>query len=135
MLPLLSSSLGGLTHRISCRTEFTPDFDVLADGSAKALVSSSIVLTRDGPATPPRCPGFTLDAQVNPSGPTTLSTSMSVTNAATSSAHATAQISVGGKSSYIAMGVLDSGQTTQKTFVVHVPNGSSVLKVRLLLGG
>ncbi len=135
MIPLLTSSLGGLTHRVSCRTAFTPDFDVLADGTTKALVSSSIVLTRDGPTTPTPCPGFSIDALVNPSGPTTLSTSLSATNASTSSARATAQISVGGKTSFISIGVIDSGKTAQKTFVVHVPKGPSVLKARLLLGG
>ncbi len=135
MIPLLSSSLGGLTHRISCRTEFSPDFDVLDEGGAEALVSSSIVLTRDAPATSPRCPGFTLDATVNPSGPTRLSTALSATNASTSSAHVTAQISVDGRNSYLPIGVLGSGQTIQKTFVVNVPKGSSVLRARLLLGG
>ena len=135
MIPLLSSSLGGLTHRVSCRTEFTPDFDVQAGGDTEAMVSSSIVLTRDSPATPPRCPGFSLDALVNPSGPTRLATSLSATNASTSSAHVTAQISVDGRYSYLPIGVLASGQTIQKTFVVNVPKGSSVLRARLLLGG
>ncbi len=135
MLPLLSSSLGGLTHRVSCRTEYTPDFDVLAGEGAKALVSSSIVLTRDSPATPPRCPGFSIDALVNPSGPTRLSTALSAKNASTSSAHVTAQISVDGRNSYLPIGVIASGQTIQKTFVVHVPKGSSILRARLLLGG
>ena len=135
MIVLLSSSLSGLTHRVSCRTEFTPDFDVLADGATKALVSSSIVLTRDSPAAPQRCPGFSVDAQVNPSGPTQLSTALSAKNSSTSSAHVTAQISVGGRNSFMAMGVLASGQTMQKTFVVNVPKGSSILRARLLLGG
>ena len=135
MIPLLSSSLGGLTHRVSCRTEFTPDFDGLADGGAEAVVSSSIVLTRDAPATAPRCPGFSLDALVNPSGPTKLATSLSATNASTSSAHVTAQVSVDGRNSYLPIGELGSGQTIQKTFVVNVPKGSSVLRARLLLGG
>ena len=135
MLPILTSSLGGLAHRTSCRTAFTPDFDVLADGTTKASVSSSIVLTRDGPTALTPCPGFSIDALVNPSGPTTLSTLLSATNASTSAARATAQISVGGRSSYIEIGVLNSGKTTQKTFVVHVPKGSSVLRARLILGG
>ena len=135
MIPLLSSSLGGLTHRVSCRTEFTPDFEVLANGGAKALVSSSIVLTRDSPVAAQRCPGFSVDAQVNPSGPTRLSTSLSAKNSSTSSAHVTAQISLGGRSSFMPIGVLASGQTMQKTFVVDVPKGPSVLRARLLLGG
>ena len=132
---ILSSSLGGLTQRVSCRSEFTPDFDVLANGGDKALVSSSIVLTRDSPATPPRCPGFSLDALVNPSGRTRLSTSLSAKNASTSSAHVTAQISVGGRNSFMPIGVIAPGQTVQKTFVINVPKGSSVLRARLLLGG
>ncbi len=135
MIPLLTSSLGGLTHRTSCRTAYTPDFDVIADGATEAVVSSAIVLTRDAPSAPLRCPGFSLDALVNPSGPTTLSTAVSVTNASTSSAHVTAHISVGGRNSFRPIGVLGSGQTVQKTFVVHVPKGSSVLRARLLLGG
>lgn len=135
MIPFLTSSVGGLTHRTSCRTAFTPDFEVLADGATKALVSSAIVLTRDDPTLAAPCPGFGVDAVVNATGPATLSAALSATNTSTSAAHATAHIAVGGKNSYIPLGVLDSGQTMQKALALHVPRGSSVLKVRLLLGG
>ena len=135
MLPLLSSSVGGLTHRSSCRTSFTPDFEILADGTGEALVSSSIVLTRSDPSVPAPCPGFGVDAVVSATGPRTLRTTVSATNSSTSPAHATAHVSVGEKDSYVRLGVLNSGQIREKLLVVHVPKGPSTLKVRLVLGG
>ncbi len=135
MIPFLTSSVGGLTHRTSCRTAYTPDFEVVADGTITALVSSAIVLTRDDAAVVAPCPGFAVDAVVNATGATTLSAALSASNTSTSAAHATAHITVSGENSYVPLGVIASGQTLQKVIAVHVPRGSSVLKARLLLGG
>jgi hypothetical protein len=135
MLPLATSSLGGLQHRVSCRTAYTPDFEITADGATEPLVASAIVLTRDAPAAAVRCPGFGIDASVNATGPLALSTVIAATNTSTKAVHATVQISVGGNRSHIAVGVIDSGQSIEKTIAVHVPRGTSVLRARLLLGG
>jgi hypothetical protein len=135
IVPMLTSSLAGLSHRVSCRTAYTPDFEVTADGATEPLVASAIVLTRDAPAAPVPCPGFTLDARVNPSGPLVLSTVLAATNTSTKSVHATAQIRVGGKRSQIPLGVIGSGKSIEKTLSIHVPKGTSVLRARLLLGG
>jgi hypothetical protein len=135
VLPLLTSSLGGLEHRVSCRTAYTPDFEITADGSTEPLISSAIVLTRDAPSAAVRCPGFSIDARVNPSAPLVLSTVIAASNTSTKSVHATVQVRVAGKRSQIPLGVIDSGQTVEKTLTVHVPRGTSVLRARLLLGG
>jgi hypothetical protein len=135
IVPLLTSSLGGLQHRVSCRTAYTPDFEITADGAAEPLVASAIVLTRDAPATAVRCPGFVIDARVNATGPLSLSTVIAASNTSTKAAHATVQISVDGHRSQVRVGVIDSGQSIEKTITVHVPRGTSVLRARLLLGG
>ncbi len=134
IVPLLTSSLSGLPHRVSCRTAYTPDFEVTADGATEPLVASAIVLTRDAPAAAVPCPGFTVDARVNPSGPMILSTVIAASNTSTKAVHATVQLRVDGRRSQIPLGVINSGQTIEKTLTVHVPRGASVLRARLLLG-
>ena len=135
MLPLLTSSLGGLTHRVSCRGSYTPDFDVTADAATEPLIASAIVLTRDAPAVPVRCSGFTIDARLNPVSPTAVAAVIAAANASTHDARATVQIRVGTKRSEISLGVLKSGSSLEKTITVNVPKGASVFKARLLLGG
>lgn len=134
-IPFVTSSLGGLTHRVSCKTEYTSDFDVLTDGQTDAVVSSALVLTRDTATVKARCPGFRLEAQVNPADRQTLTVFLRATNASTNAAHATATISVKGDTSYIPLGVLAAGATVEKITVVNVPRGASVLRARILLGG
>lgn len=134
-IPFVTSSLGGLTHRVSCRTPYTADFDVLTNGAENAAVSSAIVLSKDAPLVKPACPGFVVDAQVNPTGPTTLSVVLSSTNKSTKPAHATAALSVNGRTSFVPLGVLASGKTAEKTLVLHVPTGPSTFRARLLVGG
>ena len=82
-IPFITSSLGGLTHRVSCKTEYTSDFDVLTDGQSNAVVSSALVLTRDTATVKPRCPGFGVDIQVNPAGRQTLTVYLRAANAST----------------------------------------------------
>ena len=134
-IPFVTSSLGGLTHRVSCRTPYTAEFDVLAGGAENAAVSSSIVLSKDAPAIRPSCPGFVVDAQVNPVGPKTLSVVLSSTNKSTKPAHLTAAVAVNGRTSFVRLGVLGSGKTAEKTLVLHVPAGASTFRARLLVGG
>ena len=133
-LPFITSSLGGLSHRVSCRTESTADFDVLATGNDNVAVSSALVLSRDAPTTE-LCPGFRVDAQMNPVGPKTLRVLLTSNNTSTRSAHATAALTVNGTTSYVRIGELPSGKTTDKTFVVRVPLGASTVRAHLLLGG
>ncbi len=135
VLPLLTSSLGGLTHRVSCRGAFTPDFEVTADGAAEPLIASAIVLTRDAPTEPVRCAGFTIDARVNPVSASGVATVIAAANTSTKDAHATVEVTIGGRRSEIPLGVITSGGSLEKTITVHVPRGTSVLKARLLLGG
>lgn len=135
IVPLLTSSLGGLTHRVSCRGDYTPDFEITADGATEPLIASAIVLTRDAPSVPVRCVGFTIDARVNPVGPTGVATVIAASNVSTKDAHATVQINVDGQLSEIRFGVIRSGAEVEKMITVHVPKGTSVLKARLLLGG
>lgn len=134
-IPFVTSSLGGLTHRVSCKTEYTSDFDVLTDGQSNAVVSSALVLTRDTATVQPRCPGFGVDMQVNPAGRQALTVYLRATNASTNAAHATAMVSVQGDTSYIPLGVLAAGATDEKTIIVNVPGGTSTLRARILLGG
>jgi hypothetical protein len=135
LIPLLTSSLRGLPHRLSCTSAWTPDFEVAADGQRNPVVSSALVVTRETQTEPDSCARFRFDAQVQPTAPRTLSATLRLVSTATESTWATAEVQLGDDVSFLTFGPIESGQTIEKVVKVNVPVGQRILRARVRLGG
>lgn len=130
LIPVLLSSLRGLTHVVSCRQEVTQPFEVVFDTNNEPLLTSSAVVQ----ASDPVCSSLRADLSVASEGPNRLAVTVPITNSGEGAWRGTVRLRVGNTIIPIQIGLVPAGTTKSETIVLRLPEGATGFDGSLLIG-
>jgi len=132
LIPVVLSSLRGLTHVVSCTREIARPFEVaVGDGERPVITGSAVV--EAGAAQ--QC-GGTLDVDVSVSarGPNEIAVTVPITNKGLTPWRGTVRLRVGNTVIPFQIGLVPAGETRSETIVLRLPDGTTGFSGSLLIG-
>lgn len=132
LIPILTSSLRGLTHVLTCRDTAEIPFTLITPEHGDPVIVSSTTITRDEPAGV--CGGLVLDMGVGPAGPNLVSLRLPITNRSEFDWRGTVRLKLGSTTIPVDIGEIKHGETVADTVEVRVQPGQVELEGSLLLG-
>ena len=134
LIPLATSSMGGITHLRSCTAAASAPFSVSYAGGATApIVSSALVVSRDAPSSKV-CAGLDLLIQAQPQADGTVRIVLPVVNSSAVAWNATVRVSTGSARYPVKVGRVGVGKAASATVDVKVPKGDSQITATLIVG-
>ncbi|HEY7563345.1 MAG TPA: hypothetical protein VIA81_00295 [Acidimicrobiia bacterium] len=131
LIPVMLSSLRGLTHVVSCRQEVAHPFEVeFGSGEEPLLVSSAVI----SETTDPVCSSLAADLEVRSTGQNRLELTIPIANRGTGDWRGTVSLRVGGTLIPIQIGLVPAGTTKSETIVLRLPDGTTGFEGSLLIG-
>jgi hypothetical protein len=131
LIPVMLSSLRGLTHVVSCRQEVAHPFEVEFGEDEEPLLISSAVTSANAD---PVCSSLSADLEVRGSGPNRLEVTIPISNQGTGDWRGTVSLRVGGTLIPIQIGLVRAGTTKSETIVLRLPDGATGFEGSLLIG-
>jgi hypothetical protein len=131
LIPVLLSSLRGLTHLVSCRQEVAQPFEVVFEGDSDPLLTSSALVEA---GSDPVCSSLRADLSVASVGPNRLAITVSITNQGEGAWRGTVSLRVGNTLIPIQIGLIPAGATRSETIVLKLPEGATGFDGSLLIG-
>lgn len=132
LIPIVTSSLDGLTHVLTCRQQAEVPFTVVTPPSGQPTVVSSNTLVRGQPEGV--CGGLVLDLGVGAAGPGRVRLDLPITNKTRFDWHGTVRLRMGSTVVPVKIGEIRHGQTRRVGVTIKVSSGQLELKGSLLLG-
>jgi hypothetical protein len=132
LIPILLSSLSGLTHVLTCQQATNVPFTVELPPHGQPTISSSAVITR-GQANG-LCGGLRLDMKVGNEGPNKVRITLPIANHTKYTWEGTVKLKLGGVDVPIRIGRVRSGKVGEDTIHFHVDSGTHEINGSLLIG-
>lgn len=132
LIPIGTSSLRGLTHVLTCRTEAEIPFSLIVPESGPPVIVSSRAIERDAPTGV--CGGLVLDMGVGPGGPGRVTLRLPITNNTEFDWQGSVGLKIGSTVIPVDIGEIRSGETASDTIRVRVDPGEVEVEGSLLIG-
>jgi hypothetical protein len=132
LIPILLSSLQGLTHVLTCQQATNVPFTVQLPEHGQPTISSSAVITREQAAG--LCGGLRLDMRVGEEGPNKVRIILPIRNNTKYAWEGSVKLKLGGATVPVRIGRIPSGQTRDDTIHFRVDPGTHEINGSLLIG-
>lgn len=132
LIPILLSSLQGLTHVITCQEATNVPFTVELPPGGQPTISSSQVITRD--SAKGLCGGLHLDMRVGQEGSNKVKIILPITNNTKYDWQGSVKLNLGGTAVPVRIGNIAAGETRQDTIHFKVDPGTHEINGALLIG-
>lgn len=133
LIPIVTSSLRGLTHILTCRDDAEIPFSLVVPEVGTPVIVSSSVIERDVPAGV--CGGLVFDMGVGPADePGRVRLRLPITNHTDYDWQGTVSLEVGGTVIPVDIGEIKAGETGSDTIEVKVDPGELEVEGSLLIG-
>lgn len=131
LLPIVLSSMRGLTHVVSCQQGISKPFEVTFDSLGEPLLTgSSVVEAADDPV----CQMLQSDISMRAAGPSRIEVTIPVKNEGHDPWQGTVSLMVGEVEIPVRIGLIPPGETRAETLVLNLPNGVTGFTGELLIG-
>ena len=132
LIPVVLSSLQGLTHVVSCTREIARPFEVAVGDEDRPVITGSAVVEA-GAAQP--CGGaLDVDVSVSARGPNEIAVTVPITNEGLTAWRGTVRLRVGNTIIPFQIGLVPAGETRSETIVLRLPDGTTGFSGSLLIG-
>ena len=132
LIPVVLSSLKGLTHVVSCTSEIARPFEVSVGDEDRPVITGSAVVEA-GVEEP--CGGtLKVDVLVTAQGPNQIAVTVPITNEGSSPWRGTVRMRVGSTVIPFQIGLVPAGETRSETIVLRLPSGTTGFTGSLLIG-
>ena len=132
LIPIVTSSLNGLTHVLTCQQSARQPFTIAIPPSGQPTILSALTLDRSQQGG--LCGGLHLDIQVGADGPGHLRITLPITNRTRYLWRGSVKLVVGGVSVPVNIGTIHPGATAVRSVRVRVDRGTRELGGSLLIG-
>lgn len=130
LIPVLLSSLRGLTHVVSCAGEVERPFQVeFVDGEA-ILTGSAVVVAGEEQL----CGQLQTTMSVRGEGPNRVAVTIPIANQGEGAWRGTVQLQVGSTLIPVEFGLIPAGESRTETVILRLPDGVSQFQGSLLIG-
>lgn len=131
LIPVMLSSLRGLTHVVSCRQEVAQPFEVEYGVGDEPLLTSSAIVSA---ASDPVCSSLSADLSVSSEGRNRLAVTIPISNRGEGDWRGTVSLRVGDTLIPIQIGLVPAGTTRSETVLLRLPDGATGFDGLLLIG-
>ena len=132
LIPILLSSLQGLTHVLTCQEATNVPFTVQLPSHGQPTISSSAVITRD--QANGLCGGLHLDMKVGQESNNKVKIILPITNNTAHEWQGSVKLNLGGTAVPVRIGSIPAGQTKEDTIHFKVDSGTNEINGSLLIG-
>jgi hypothetical protein len=132
LIPVLLSSLRGLTHVVSCTREIARPFSVAVGDETSPVIAGSAVV--EAGAAQQCGADLNVDVSVSARGPNEIAVTVPISNAGTSAWRGTVRLQVGETVIPFRIGLVPAGETRSETIVLRLPEGTTGFSGSLLIG-
>jgi hypothetical protein len=132
LIPILLSSLQGLTHVLTCQQATDVPFTVQLPEHGQPTISSSSVITRE--QANGLCGGLRLDMRVGQEAGNKVKIILPISNNTKYDWEGSVKLKLGGASVPVRIGRIPAGQTKEDTIHFHVDTGTHEINGSLLIG-
>ncbi len=130
LIPVILSSLRGLTHVVSCASEVERPFQVEFVGGEAILTGSAVVVAGEAPV----CGQLEAGMSVRADGPNRLAVTIPISNQGEGAWRGTVQLQVGTTVVPVEIGLVAAGDSKTETVILRLPDGVSSFQGSLLIG-
>lgn len=132
LIPIITSSLRGLTHVLTCAEQAEIPFTLITPASGDPVIVSSRSITRDEPVGV--CGGLVLDMGVGPAGQGRVALRLPITNNTEFDWQGSVRLKLGDSVVPVDIGQIKAGETGVDTVRIRVPSGQIEVNGLLLIG-
>ena len=132
LIPILLSSLQGLTHVLTCQQATNVPFTVQLPEHGQPTISSSAVITREQAAG--LCGGLHLDMKVGQETANKVKIILPIQNGTKHDWQGSVKLKLGATTLPVAIGSIGSGRTKTDMIHLHVDSGTHEINGSLLIG-
>jgi len=132
LIPILLSSLQGITHVLTCQQKTNVPFTVQLPAHGQPTISSSSVITRETAAG--LCGGLHLDMRVGTESANKVKIILPIQNGTKFDWEGTVKLHLGGADVPVRIGRIPAGKTQQDVIHFHVDPGTHEINGSLLIG-
>jgi len=132
LIPVVLSTLRGLTHVVSCTREIARPFEVAVGDEDRPLITGSAIV--EAGAIEPCGNSLEVDVSVSARGPNEIAVTVPITNAGTAAWRGTVRLKVGDTVIPFQIGLVLAGETRSETIVLSLPDGTTGFSGSLLIG-
>lgn len=132
LIPVVLSSLRGLTHVVSCTREIARPFEVSVGDEDRPVITGSAVVEAGAEE---QCGGaLEVDVSVSARGPNEIAVTVPITNEGITPWRGTVRLRVGNTVIPFQIGLVPAGETRSETIVLRLPDGTTGFSGSLLIG-
>lgn len=131
LIPVVLSSLRGLTHVVSCEESIAQPFEVNFGSDGTPLLTGSQLLEA---GTDPVCANLSTDLSMREAGPNRLEVTVPVENRGEQPWRGTVTLKVGDVLIPVQIGLVPPGETRSESIVLRLPAGVTGFTGELLIG-
>jgi hypothetical protein len=132
LIPVVLSSLRGLTHVVSCTREIARPFEVAVGDEERPVITGSAVVEA---GVEQECGGaLEVDVSVSARGPNEIAVTVPITNEGLTAWRGTVRLRVGRTVIPFQIGLVPAGETRSETIVLRLPDGTTGFSGSLLIG-
>ncbi len=131
LIPIVLSSLRGLTHVVSCEAAIAQPFEVRFGSDGTPILTGSRLVEAGAD---PVCMNLRTDLSMREAGPNRLEVTVPIENRGGDPWQGTVSLEVGGVLIPVQIGLVPPGQTRSETIVLRLPEGVTELDGELLIG-
>lgn len=131
LIPVVLSSLRGLTHVVSCQSAIAQPFEVSFGEDGKPLLTGSRLVEA---GSDPVCANLRTDLSMRDAGPNRLEVTVPIENRGSDPWRGTVSLVVGGVFIPVKIGLVPPGETRSETLVLRLPEGVTQFDGELLIG-
>ena len=131
MIPVVLSSLRGLTHVVSCQEAIAQPFEVSFGSEGTPLLTGSRLVEA---GSDPVCANLRTDISMREAGPNRLEVTVPIENRGANPWRGTVSLVVGGVFIPVQVGLVPPGETRSETIVLRLPEGVTEFDGELLIG-
>ena len=132
LIPILLSSLQGLTHILTCQQATNVPFTVQLPEHGQATISTSAVITRE--QANGLCGGLRLNMRVGQESANKVKIILPIVNGTKHEWQGSVKLKLGGTTVPVRIGSIPAGETRQDTIHFHVDPGTHEINGSLLIG-
>lgn len=132
LISLSTSTLGGMTHLVTCTSAIDQTFSITAVDAKRAIVTGSAEVVRRPPKG--ECSAVDLNMVVRPDGRGYVRISMPVTNRSSRTWRASVKLRVGRLRIPVPIGSVRPGRTVSKELRIRLTKDLQVVDATLLIG-
>ena len=131
LIPIGTSSLRGLTHVLTCRSQEKIDFTLINEGGEPTIVSSKVYERGEEAGV---CGGLVLDMGAGPAGVGRVQISLPIENTSEFDWQGTVRLQLGGSTVPVDVGKIPAGSSRTERVTVKVDPGQLNVDGSLLIG-